>query len=58
MFAQNLSGFFALFLKALYENVRFPVILSSFFIGFFIHISMEKLGVHRLFCKYRCSLAG
>jgi hypothetical protein len=29
-----------------------------FFIGFFIHISMEKLGVHRLFCKYRCSLAG
>ena len=27
------------------------------FIGFFIHIFMEKIGIHSLFCKYRCSYA-
>jgi len=26
-----------------------------FFIGFFIHYLFEKIGIHRLFCKYRCS---
>jgi hypothetical protein len=23
--------------------------------GFFLHIFFEKIGIHRLFCKYRCS---
>ena len=26
-----------------------------FIIGFLIHLSFEKLGIHSLFCKYRCS---
>ena len=26
-----------------------------FIIGFLIHLSFEKLGIHSLFCKYQCS---
>jgi hypothetical protein len=56
-----------LFIESILEGFLFLLLLLCFFlfserkwywilfIGFFIHIFFEIFGIHRFFCKYRCS---
>lgn len=50
-----LEGFLFLFIYFFLFSVLSKKWYWIFYIGFFIHYAFEKIGVHHLFCKYRCS---
>lgn len=47
-----LFGFLFYFISSYFINHK---IITTFLIGFCLHILFEIVGIHSLFCKYRCS---